>query len=99
MGMRDSARIDAILKKMEDKGAFRDFLYKHLVGKYEGDQLTIHDELMIQEIDVGIVPTGIPPGFVKYWKDNPDFRFGQALINVGLAPDELSLFYCEDPEV
>lgn len=96
--MRDPARIDVILEKMGDKEFFRDFLYKHLVGKYTGDQLTIQDQIMTQDIEE-IVAKGIPNDFIEYWKENYDLRFGQALITWELVPDEKTLFYCEDPEV
>ena len=97
--MRDPARIDLILEKMNDKKVFRGFLYDHLVGKYGGDQLTINDQVITQHIDEAIVPAGIPKGFEKYWRENPDLRFGQALINAGIAPDLKTLFFIEDDTI
>jgi len=33
---------------------------------------------------------------ITYWKKNPDMRFGQMLINLGLAPDSMRLWADED---
>lgn len=34
--------------------------------------------------------------FVKYWRSNPDLRFGQALINSNLVQDSPGLFFQEE---
>lgn len=34
----------------------------------------------------------------KYWEANPDQRFGQALINLGVAHDETNFWLMEDDE-
>jgi hypothetical protein len=31
-----------------------------------------------------------------YWKENPDLRFGQMLINLGIIPDTLPSWNMED---
>jgi len=35
----------------------------------------------------------------KAWNDYPDQRFGQTLINLGIAPDELWFWRMEDDEL
>ena len=34
-----------------------------------------------------------------YWDSNQDFRFGQMLINLGIAKDELLLWNMDDDEL
>ena len=34
-----------------------------------------------------------------YWKQNPDQRFGQMLINLGLAPDSMEIWCSEDHDI
>jgi len=33
------------------------------------------------------------------WKNNPDQRFGQFLINIGCAPDDIALWRLEDNDL
>lgn len=37
--------------------------------------------------------------FQDYWKENYDQRFGQALINTGLLPDQLYIWIDEDEDI
>jgi len=34
----------------------------------------------------------------KLWEQNPDFRFYQFFINIGMMPDHTKLWYMEDNE-
>ena len=35
----------------------------------------------------------------KKWKEYPDVRFGQLLINLRIIPDDLKTWYAEDDEL
>jgi hypothetical protein len=36
---------------------------------------------------------------IRFWKANPDQRFGQMLINLGLVPDDLKIWLDEESEI
>lgn len=33
------------------------------------------------------------------WMENPDLRFGQLLIDLGIAPDDLQFWHLEDQDI
>ena len=41
----------------------------------------------------------IIPLIENYWQSNPDLRFGQMLINLGIAPNELMLWNLDDDDL
>ena len=36
---------------------------------------------------------------IKYWKENPDLRFGQACINLNWMPDKLNIWNDEESDI
>jgi hypothetical protein len=41
----------------------------------------------------------INPKFVEYWKENPDQRIGQVLINLNLIPDKFDIWTDEESDI
>lgn len=39
------------------------------------------------------------PTIVEYWKENPDQRIGQVLINLNLLPDKLNIWTDEESDI
>ena len=50
----------------------------------------MRDPARIKKI-IGIIET--------YWRQNPDQRFGQMLINLGLVPDDIRTWAMEDDDL
>ena len=41
----------------------------------------------------------IKPTVTEYWKENPDMRIGQVLINMQLVPNNIMIWHAEEPDI
>jgi hypothetical protein len=82
--MRPFERIDNFLNKVD----WRDLLFRRWQIPYEDNELL---EKCIAYFDSPPVP--------DYWKENPDQRIGQVLINLGLIPDNLKIWMDEESNI
>jgi len=41
----------------------------------------------------------IKPTVPEYWKENPDQRIGQVLINMQLVPNDIMIWHAEEPDI
>ena len=37
--------------------------------------------------------------FLEYWNKNPDQRIGQVLVNLGILPDRVPIYYAEESDI
>ena len=37
--------------------------------------------------------------FLEYWNENPDQRIGQVLVNLGILPDRVPIYYAEESDI
>ena len=42
---------------------------------------------------------GFEQYFLEYWNENPDQRIGQVLVNLGILPDRVSIYYAEESDI
>ncbi len=96
--MRAKGRIDIVLKFMSDDIARLKFLEDHLTDEsYNELDLFLEERVRaLQKLSENVGEVIKNKIFINNWKEYPDLRFGQLLINERIVPDIMKMWAVEE---